>query len=717
MVTHMGKKWLFILFASTFVFAASNTTIAKGSKKTPTTRTPSSDPSKPLSFQRELEMANSLYGQGSYFNAIDHYQTLKSADERNPFLTYNLAECYRATRDYVPAAHYYVEAYYLNKTDYPRSAFFAGQMFKQQGEYEQAMTWFNRFLDDNKKTSSAANQEDPYNRLMTQKEVKEFKKRCKMEIDGCKMAIESIKEPQPVTIFNCGPNVNTPNTELSPFPYGDSSLLFSTITASRAFGSESDRGIAINVLDPQKYKEHFMVTHKQPGYVDSFQWPLPFNDGGFNDPNFHTGNGCYSPNGDVFYYTKCGEADSFILKCAIYYSRWGQHNWTVPELVGGNVNDGESSNTMPYLAKVGKKMILFFASDRKLQSRGGYDLWYSVVDPRNNTFRRPQNCGKQINTSSDELTPYYDNRVNKLYFASNGRKSFGGFDIFSADGGPSRYKNVQNMGYPINTSADEFYYIKDPVGKPDAYIVSNRIGTTALKNPTCCNDIWRIQSEPRLVVIGKVVDKKTQQPITQTVVKMADQKGNVNTFNSEDGNFLFNMQRNHSYIITSDKAGYTSSRASISTMTVKRSDPDDTITVTVYLDTIKKSFEVSNIYYSYDSANLRPESIASLDTILAFMKDNPSIYVEIYSYTDGKGKPEYNLALSQRRAQAVLDYLEKNGINVKQLVGGYIFAGKSHRRVRSCTNLRCIRSNGFGDLNFISRKCVHQDDVIADTIG
>jgi outer membrane protein OmpA-like peptidoglycan-associated protein len=144
---------------------------------------------------------------------------------------------------------------------------------------------------------------------------------------------------------------------------------------------------------------------------------------------------------------------------------------------------------------------------------------------------------------------------------------------------------------------------------------------------------------------------------------MADQKGEMNTYNSEDGNFLFNMTRNHSYIITADKPGYTSSRATVSTMSVKRSDPDDTVNVTIYLDSIKQSFSVSNIYYDYDQATLRPESVQSLDTLLNFMKDNPSIQVEIYSFTDGKGTPQYNAALSQRRAQSVLDYLEKNGVD------------------------------------------------------
>ncbi len=652
----MRKNWLLLILATTFVTVNYNL-YAQGTKRKIEVRNSVNDPLRTFTPEKELGLALGLFAEGSYFNAVDYYQDLKRGDERNPFYTYIIGECYAKTRDYVPASHYFVEAYYLDKKDYPRSSYYAAQMFKQQGEYKQAIVWFKKFLEDNKKTSSTANQADPYNRLISQKEMKDMKKAAQVEIDGCEMAMVSIKDPQPVNIFNCGPNVNSSYTELSPYPLGDTALLFGTVNKN---------GLAI-VPDHRETvapREHFMIAQKQPGYVDSFQWPMPFYDGGFDGQSIgpETGNGCYSPGGNRFYFTRCTVGDSFIFTCKIYYSEFNAFNWGPIVEVGGNVNEPGSSNTMPFVAKVGKKEVLYFASNRKLQSRGGYDIWYSIIDPRNGTFRRPQNCGKQVNTKLDEVTPYYDTRVSKLYFASNGKKSFGGFDIYSADGGPSRYSKVQNMGYPINTSADEFYFIKDPIGKPDAYVVSNRVGSIALKNPTCCNDIWRIQYEPRLVVMGKVLSKKTQELMAQTVVKMTDQKSDVNTYNSEDGNFLFNMARSHSYVLTADKAGYTSSRATVSTMSVKRSDADDTVHVTIYLDSIKQSFQVSNIYYDYDQATLRTESVASLDTLVNFMKDNPSISVEIYSFTDGKGTDEYNGPLSQRRAQAVLDYLEKNGV-------------------------------------------------------
>ena len=656
----MRKNWLFLVFATILAIAPYYSEAQ--TKKEQKYRNKANDPIGSLSDERKRNWADMLYKQGSYFNAIDYYQQLKSNDERNPYYTYMLADCYRATRDYVPSAHYYSEVDAMAAKVYPLASYYAALMLKQQGEYKAAIEMFNKFLNDNKKTLGAnTNNLDPdpliqssQDRTITQKTWKELKKKTKVEIDGCNMAIESIKTPQPVTVINAGPNVNTPYTELSPLPLGDTALVFSTMGRNAVIESDG--------YDKLHYKEHFLVAQKQKGYVDSFQWPLPFVDGNFGDESVHEGNGCFAPGGDRFFFTKCAEGDSMIIRCKIYYSKFEALKWGPPMLVPLGDDDG-SSNTMPWIAKVGKKEVLFFSSNRKLQSRGGYDLWYSIIDPRNHSFSRPANCGKQVNTSSDEITPYYDSRVNKLYFATNGLKSMGGFDIYSADGGPSRYTNLKNMGYPINTSADELYFVKDPVGKPDAYVVSNRIGTYALKNPTCCNDIWRIQYEPKLAIMGKVLSKKTQELMPQTVVKMVDQKGELTTYNSEDGNFLFNIARGHSYVLTGDKQGYTSTRATVSTMEIKRSDPDDTVMVTIYLDSIKNSFSVSNIYYDYDKAVLRPESVAALDSVVNFLKDNASITIEIYSYTDSKGKDEYNLSLSQRRAQAVMDYLEKGGID------------------------------------------------------
>lgn len=640
----MRKNWLFLILATVFVSVIQIDATAQRNLKEKY-RNDADDPIAKLPYYKKLRWADGLYNDGSYFNAIEYYQQLKDEQPRNPYLTHQLADCYMRTRDYEHAAKYYAEVYATASKLYPEAKYKEALMEKMAGRYKDAIFSFNKFIEDNPKT------------------YKKMKKQALVEIAGCEMAMSSMSDPKAVTVKNAGPNVNSAYTEFSPYPLGDTALLFATM--------RQNSPVEVDKKKREDYVSRFMVSKKQKYVeeIDSFQWPLPFTDGDFNSDKYHTGNGVYSPGGDRFYFTRCREEDSNKMMCKIYLSEFGERGWSDPEELSSGINES-GSNTQPFIAKVGKKEILFFSSNRVLQSRGGYDIWYSVIDPRNNTYRRPQNAGKQINTPFDESTPYYDSRVGKLYFSSNGWKSMGGFDVYEAEGGPSRYRNVQNLGYPINSSADELYFIKDEYGKPDAYVVSNRIGSIALKNPTCCDDIWRIQYEPALTVVGKVVDRATKKNMETVVVKMIDQEGELKTFNSKDGEFKFNIMRGHAYTITGDKADFASSHVSINTMDVKRTAPDDTVEVTIYMDKIQKGypFAVHNVYYDYDKADLRAESVASLDTLVAFMNDNPSFTVEVYSFTDAKGNDKYNKELSLQRAQSVIDYLVAAGIAENRMV-------------------------------------------------
>ncbi len=638
----MRKQWLALLLATVFVSSAALPAFAQQQQKEKY-RNPANNPIRNLPYYKKLRYADAQFRAGSYFLAIEYYSQLFAENNRNPYLTYQLAESFYATRDYVPAAKYYGDAYALAPKLYPEAVYKEAMMLKMQGEYDQSIARFNQFIKDNPKT------------------FKKLKKRAQREIDGANMAKNSVKDPVPVTIQNAGPNVNSSYTESAPLPLGDTSLLFSSMRQNSV--------VRTDARNRDLYYSRFMTSQKQyeVPMVDSFQWPLAFTDGPFNDPGVHVGNGAYSTGGDRFFFTRCTDDDSLNVTCKIYMSTFTGSSWGAPELLGEGIND-EGSNTHPNVAKVGKKEILFFASNRRLGSRGGYDIYYSVIDPRSGTFRRPANCGKTINTEGDEITPYYDARVAKLYFSSNGQVTMGGFDVFSADGGPSRYSNVSNMGYPINTSADDLYYIKDPVGKPDAYVVSNRIGSFALKNPTCCDDIWRIQTEPRLVAIGRVVNTRTGALMPDVVVKMTDQSGDQRTYNSTDGSFLFQTPRGNNYVFTADKPKYTTTRATVNTTDVPRTAPDDTVLVTVYMDSVNIPFNVNNVYYDFDVAQFKETSRPALDSVVDFLRDNPAVTVEIYSHADAKGDDGYNVDLSLRRAESVLVYLTQSGIDRSRMI-------------------------------------------------
>ena len=639
----MRKQWLALLLASFFVSVSLSPATAQDSKER--YRNKANDPVAKLPYYKKLRWADGLFRAGSYFSAIEYYHQLLQEQERNPYLIYQLAESYWFTRDYVPAARYYGEAYAAAPKLYPEAIFKQAMMLKMQGEYAASIERFEKFIADNPKT------------------YKKLKIRARREIDGANMAMRSVNDPQFVSIVNAGPNVNSAYTELSPYPLGDTALLFSTMRQNSA--------VIVDRRSRQDYLSRFMISQKQKDVpqVDSFQWPLEFRDGEFNSPRSHVGNGVLTPGGDRFYFTKCDEGDSLDVMCKIYVSRFEGSRWMEPELVGEGVND-DGSNTQPFVARVGKKDVLFFSSNRRIGSRGGYDIYYSIIDPRTGALRRPANAGKSVNTEGNEVTPYYDSRVNKLYFASDGWVTMGGYDIFSADGGPSRYTNLTNLGYPINTSADELYFIKDPVGKPDAYVVSNRIGSIALKNPTCCDDIWRIQYEPQLTARGRAVHARTGALIEDVVIKMTDEAGVQKTYNSPDGNFAFGTPRGHTYVFTGDKPGMTSTRATVNTVNVRRTDPSDSVRITIYMDelTPEYRFGVNNVYYDFDRAEIKSTSMPAIDSLANFLRDNPSLTVEIYSHADAKGTNEYNRDLSLRRAESVLVALASAGIDRSRMI-------------------------------------------------
>lgn len=638
----MRRKFLVFSLISAFITIGTLHALAGGKE----------DAAAKLPFKKKMAWANALYKEGSFYSAEEYYAQLKKEQPRNPYITYMLAECALRTRDYPPAAEYYAEAFELAPELYPEAPYKEGIMRKQNGDYERAIERFKFYI----KNYHGKN--------------KKMKVYAQKEIDGCVMAMNSLNNPGRAFVKNAGPNVNTAYTELSPLPLGDTALLFATMDQNKIveYGKDKRKDYVSRFMWAPKEFDHTRVK-------DSFEVKMKFEDGRFNDPKYHVGNGSWSPGRTRFYFSKCKEDDSLKIKCKIYVSDfnpktgiWGPaHEPSEP-----TINDETSSNTNPYCAMVGKKEVLFFVSDRKLQGVGGSDIWYTVYDSARKTYRRPQNCGKRINTVYDEVTPYYDSRKGKLYFASNGWVTLGGFDIFSAEGGPTRYTNLQNLGFPINSPADDMYYVQDDNEKDNGYVVSNRIGSYFVKNPTCCDDIWRVIKEPNFYVKGQVVDEVSNETIDQVVVKMSDEATTkiTDTAFSKEGNFLFYTPMGKNYAITADKPGYISGRTTVSTAGKSVMDPDDTTMVTIYMHKITHDYEfhVQNVYYNFDRGEFQPDSYNALDSLVKFMQDNPSVSVEIRSYTDNKGEDAYNNELSVRRAQAVMSYMEGKGIDRGRMI-------------------------------------------------
>jgi len=581
-----------------------------------------------------------LFKQGSYYNAIPYYQAVYEKDNTNAYAANQVAQCEFLVRDYKEGEKWFKTLVGMKSADYQLALYYYGSMLKYNAKYDSAKIIFQNFITAYQGENAPA-----------------YKKLAQAQIDGCDLAKQMMANPLKVKITHLGTTVNGPYTEFSPMPIGDSLLLFASL--------KSDTVIKANANDKfTQYAEFYVSNRNDTVYSQNTLYTGPF-----NSDDSHTGNGSFSPDGQRFYFTRCNPDNTLKMTCIIYSSDYTNGKWSDPVKLPEQVNAPGSNNTQPTVEGTKDGDIIYFVSDRA-NGLGGKDIWYSVRDKNGNTYEAAKNLGKKVNTGGDEVTPYYDNDTKILYYSSNGEVGMGGFDIFRSKGEASKFDNPENLGYPINSADDDMYFVLDK-SKKGGYLVSNRPGTISLKNETCCDDIWRFDYQRKInyIVIGNVYDaeNKTQLIPGANVSLMMDNQQIASSISRMDSPYHYSLIAGKSFLIQASKDGYFTGNSDPINIVTK--DHDDTMRVNVYLKKIPGSagIKIANIYYDFDKATLRPESKVGLDSLYNILKDNPSLILEIGSHTDTMGTHEYNINLSQARAQSVVDYLIGKGVAKNRL--------------------------------------------------
>ena len=363
------------------------------------------------------------------------------------------------------------------------------------------------------------------------------------------------------------------------------------------------------------------------------------------------------------------KSDGSFKSAGLSISHRTSNGWGTPEdiIVKNFYNEGESNE---FYMSADKKVILFGMKNKN--TYGQNDLYVSFRKD-DGSYSEPINLGNQINTSGYELSPFLAADGVTLYFGSDGHYGYGNSDIFVSkrlDDTWTNWSKPLNMGPEINSMYWDGYYTI-PASGNYAYVVSNEGGS---------DDIYRIElskefkPEAVALISGKVFDSKTKKPLESTIEYSDLNKNNSPGLASSDplnGSYKISLTTGNIYQFLAVKNGYYPISENIDLTKLK----DYTeLNKDLYLTPIEKgsSIRLNNLFFDFNKSDIKKESYPELERLVDLLQKNPTIKIEIAGHTDNVGDQDYNLKLSQQRADAVVSFLKTKKIADDRIKGvGY----------------------------------------------
>jgi outer membrane protein OmpA-like peptidoglycan-associated protein len=470
-------------------------------------------------------------------------------------------------------------------------------------------------------------------------------------IETCENGKELVKKPVNVKIKGFGKGINSKSGDYMPFVSADESVMIFT---SRRPGST---GGLLDDHDSKYYEDIYYTERKDTvwGQVKNIGTTI-------NTPSHDACVGI-SPNAQMMFVhvvNSKGKGDLFVseLKGKV---------WSRPKSLGPNINGTETNESGCSITPDGK--ILFFSSDRP-GGEGGLDIWMSKKNS-SGEWEVAVNLGPKINTSYDEESPFIHLDAKTLYFSSKGHNSMGGFDLFDTKVDPRTGLVVaptENLGYPINTFADETFISWSADGLR-AYFSSVREGGMGEE------DIYLLtrpkEEEASHVVIfrGRIKDAVSKSPIGATITVVDDETEKVVatfTANSSTGKFLFVLEPGKNYAIEVEAPKHMFHSENIN---IPESKGFQMITDSILLEVPKPGHKVAlfNIFFEDHTSKLKLDSHYELTKIVNLLTNHKSMKIQITGHVFTEKDVESNMKLSEERAKTVIDYLKGKGIVATKL--------------------------------------------------
>lgn len=567
----------------------------------------------------KLATADEQMARGEYFDASKTYRkiynklTKKEEREQRGMVAHKMAQCHQKLSQYSRSAAAYQNALRYGVQDSTIHLNLA-MMLQADGKYSAAIKEYEKYLEF-----------DP-NNLIAQNGLVGAKVGASKN-SGTRYIVKNFKL------------INSRRADYAPMYFDNNyDVLYFTTTNEKVTGDHRSEITGMK-------KGDIWVTRKN----EKGEWQRPEAVEGELNSEHDEGVISFTPDGSTMYLTRSRRLPNAHTAVEIYTSQRSDAQWSNP-VKYEITSDTLSSYGHPAVSPDGH--WLYFASDMPGGS-GGKDIWRVNLKDKYGSL---ENLGEWINTPGDEMFPYV-RTDSLLYFSSNGWPGFGGLDIYRAELTKSGGWKVTNMGVPVNSASDDFG-ITFGAGET-GYFSSNRGDARGYDH------IFSFEKpELNILISGWVLDKD-EEPVPNAVIRIiGDDGSNQKQIAKPDGTFSFPLNRGVNYVMLAGAKGYLNSRQEFASDTT---EVDAEYGIDFILASINKPVVVDNIFYDFDKATLRPESKEALDELAQVLRDNPNVTIEMASHTDRWGTVEYNINLSGRRAQSVIDYLIEVGISPDRL--------------------------------------------------
>ncbi|WP_347160284.1 OmpA family protein [Pontibacter chitinilyticus] len=622
--------------------------------------------------QSALRKANKQFDNFEYALALQNYTT--AIQKRQPDLPTmeHIADAYRLTQQSQEAENWYGKV--VNTPGHePVSRYYFANALRSNGKYEEAKAQY----------------------MLWGEEMPEQAQRAQELMKACDLAVRWMQQ-EPIAKVEPFQDINyTGYSDFSPAPYGNNGLIFT-----------SDRGVVKGKKDEKVYgwtgRPYLQLFMAQQDVQGNWSSPKALQE--MVNSDYHNATASAAEGSKKLYFTrthlvlkrgnvnpdptswvKKPEVKEYINRLEIYSAEKQGDDWSnIQPFSYNNVN--EYSVGHPAVSPDGK--VLYFVSDMS-GGMGDTDIYYSVRQA-DGSWGEPVNAGTTINTPARESFPYVD-ADGKLYFASDGHIGMGGMDIFSAEGAQGSWRAVRNMGYPINTPKNDYGIMFTKPGEA-GLLSSNRDA----QNGT--DDIYKftILKKPVVLAITTLERKQNAQkrnmqvPLPQVMLQITEKNATDSAVavSDEKGAYFMDGRKGDTYTFLGSKEGFLKQEA---VAAVPETAPD-TVQVALLFDknVVERAVVLDNIYYDLDKWDIRPDAAKELDKVVTLLKNNPKVEIEMSAHTDSRESLNYNQLLSDRRAQAAVDYIVSKGIDRSRLTArGY---GKTRLVNRCADGVECTEA-------------------------